>query len=679
MALTWEEEERAIRPHPGMDPVSAWLLRQGALVAGPGGAGADTPSHVGVIDFQPDEGHVGEQIVILDTQGRGRTALTEDAVSAALAGLNLGRTPEDSVEMNAPRIFLLPLHRDSLDLLSDGTVDRVINEPPKITPWPSGDSPPRAIVGVIDHAINIFHHRFQFSAGEQSRVAYAWMQGGKFQRSGDGPDPVPFGQEWIRSEIDAALSENDGDEDALLRELDAGFTRPGLRPLALRAAHGTHILDLAAGMDPDEENGRDLPIIAVNLPPEVARETTGSVLGLFFLQAFEYILQRARTIMKDVGVPIPVFINFSFGLSGGMRSGRHFLERAIDRSIARHREDTIAKIGGDADVKVFVSAGNRNMARGHVASIDGAVLEAAWQIQPGDPSSNHVDVRIEIASQTQEPTLRLTLTQPGTEAPIAADFTPGQSHILRENGSDLGRAVLSSSETVQRAELYNLSIALAASDPGISGKPALPPGAWGLKVEVIDTKPIRMDAWILRDDTPPGYHDAGRQSYFIDAAYRDRDRTGRLLTDDPEGAESGILRAGTLNAIATSEVPTAVGGIHGVTPAGLATDAPMAAPYSATPLPHRRLTPERVDISAPSERSPLRPGILAAGTRSGSRVALNGTSVAAPQALRLAIESGSAEPGLPTPMPEDGDRSPQLGERVTIGTVEDQVLEVPRS
>lgn len=689
MAISWEEEHSTIQPHPGLDPVSAWLLRQDAQVAGPGGADIDAPRHVGIIDVQPTKITDGERIVILDIQGRGQSALNRKAVDLALARLNANPSREDAVNFKDPLIFLLPLHKRSLSTIPDGSVDRVVNAPRDIDPWLSGSSPPSAIVGVIDHAINIFHHRFQFVAGDQSRVAYAWMQGGEFQDAGGRPDPVPFGREWTRDQIGNVLrgsSVDQGslsipnDEDSLLRMLDADFEHPGLHPLALRAGHGTHILDLAAGAEPDRRSGRDVPIIAVNLPPEVARETTGSVLGLFFLQAFEYILQRARVIMKEVGAPIPVYINFSFGLSGGMRGGRHFLERAIDRSIARHRALLMREFATNPGVEVFVPAGNRNIAQGHVASTGNTVLETTWQIQPADPSSNHVDLRIEIALPQGNPSLRLTLTQPGTGADIATEFKPGDRvRILRGNGGNLGRAVLRSEGTAGNSALFNLSIALAPSDPGVSGKPALPPGGWGLKVELIGVDPIRMDAWILRDDTPPGYRGAGRQSYFTDATYRERDRTGRLIKEDPDGADPGIMRTGTLNAIATSGHATVVGGVYGTTPAGLATDIPEAAPYSATPLPDTHRTPERIHVSAPSERSLLRSGVLAAGTRSGSRVALNGTSVAAPQALRLAIESRPDAPGLLTPAPENGDRSRQLGQRVTLGTVEDQIGDAPRS
>lgn len=665
MTISWEVEDRDQGPHRGLDPVSAWLLRSNAPEAGRGGADPGAPRHAGIVDFDPDGRLAADRIVIMDADAQGGGTLSQNAVNGVLDAL----TPT----MSDPRLFLLPLHADSLPPNPTATPVRQVNAPRDIAPWLSDDRPPRAIVGVIDHAINIFHHRFQLVAGQETRITYAWMQGGQFDETAG--ETVPFGREWTRDDINTALQNIGGDDDALLRQLDADFSRTGLHPLALRAAHGTHVLDLAAGMDPDQGMGGDVPIIAVNLPPEVAREPTGSVLSLFFLQAFDYILQRARQIMEEVRAPIPVYINFSFGLSGGMRGGRHLVERAMDRGRDRHQSTPLEDVVGHRPVEVFIPAGNRNMARGHVASIGSPLIETVWQIQPGDPSANHMDIRIEVATPLSTPVLRLSLTRPGTDTAITTEFTStGQARILRgDAGGELGRALLRSEGAVDDhgVHLFNLSIALAATDPGASEREALPPGGWGVTVEQTGTVPIRMDAWILRDDTPPGYRDNGRQSYFVDAQYREQDETGRLITSDPEGITSGIQRQGTLNAIATAEFPTVVGGVYGQTPDGLATEAPRAVPYSATPLPNRPLTPEVVEFSAPSERSLLRSGVLAAGTRSGSTVALNGTSVAAPQVLRQAWED--TEPAAPPPVEASGAR--QLGQIVTMGTIRDQIEE----
>jgi hypothetical protein len=65
------------------------------------------------------------------------------------------------------------------------------------------------------------------------------------------------------------------------------------------------------------------------------------------------------------------------------------------------------------------------------------------------------------------------------------------------------------------------------------------------------------------------------------------------------------------------------------------------------------LADECVSWAAPCESSDVLPGVLAAGSRSGSLVALNGTSVAVPQVVR-----GMVEKCLRNENPEDLDLLP---------------------
>jgi hypothetical protein len=116
-----------------------------------------------------------------------------------------------------------------------------------------------------------------------------------------------------------------------------------------------------------------------------------------------------------------------------------------------------------------------------------------------------------------------------------------------------------------------------------------------------------------------GYRRRGRQSRFVDAEYERFDHAGRPVDSDND---SYIKRDGTLNGIATGERTVVVGGYRG-------SDRSVA-DYSAGGDDEK--TVRGPDALAVSERSAARPGILAAGTRSGgSKFALSGTSVAAPQ------------------------------------------------
>jgi hypothetical protein len=88
--------------------------------------------------------------------------------------------------------------------------------------------------------------------------------------------------------------------------------------------------------------------------------------------------------------------------------------------------------------------------------------------------------------------------------------------------------------------------------------------------------------------------------------------------------KSAVKRAGTLNAIATGEHPIVIGGFR--------RKDFLAVDYSGEGAVAARMGP---DASAVSDDSIVHRGVLAAGTRSGSVVALTGTSVAGPQIARL--------------------------------------------
>ena len=522
---------------------------------------------------------------------------------------------------------------------------------------------PQVIVGIIDYGINLLHDRFRHiddGGTHRSRIAHAWVQDGAF-----GDDAlVPFGREIHADEIERARADAHGDEEAALRTLGLlGFDGQTSTVLARRRSHGTHVLDLAAGMDPRDPRGMAVQIVAVALPEAVKRDSTGSVLGLFFMRGLAYILLRSRDILDaaranrgaaDPPPPIPVLINASLGFSGGPRGGGHFIERAIDALLHHHETET----GGLAPAQLALPAGNGNLARGHAAAIadpsaDGVRLDLPWRLHPGDQSPNHLEAWIATDDAGQPPAIELRLTPPGTLGPPPeVTLTPGMSRRLvlapaKPDGTPgtIGRIALSG----PAAGRMRLSIALAPTDPGSSDRPAAAPGVWGLNIAA--SPPARaIHAWILRDDDPAGRSATARQSHFDDADYVERNARGALLADDPQGATARVRRAGTLNCIATCANRLVVAG-HVLSADGTA---PKPADYSGTPLPRGDpLSPaEAVSWSAPCDSSPVLPGVLAAGSLSGSLVAQNGTSVAVPQLVAATVArllAGDAWPASPYP------------------------------
>ena len=107
--------------------------------------------------------------------------------------------------------------------------------------------------------------------------------------------------------------------------------------------------------------------------------------------------------------------------------------------------------------------------------------------------------------------------------------------------------------------------------------------------------------------------------------------------DEPKSA---VKRAGTLNPIAT--------GRHTIVIGGFRRKDLLPADYSGEGAVASRVGP---DALAVSDHSIVHSGLLAAGTRSGSVIALTGTSLAVPQITRLvACLLAEGEPAVAPPL-----------------------------
>ena len=89
--------------------------------------------------------------------------------------------------------------------------------------------------------------------------------------------------------------------------------------------------------------------------------------------------------------------------------------------------------------------------------------------------------------------------------------------------------------------------------------PTVPSGTWRIDIENHGAE-VKFDAWVQRGDTPFGHPLWGRQSRLDDPAYERFDRAGRPEQED--NTASYIRRRRTLNAIATGQYSTVIGGFR---------------------------------------------------------------------------------------------------------------------
>jgi hypothetical protein len=160
--------------------------------------------------------------------------------------------------------------------------------------------------------------------------------------------------------------------------------------------------------------------------------------------------------------------------------------------------------------------------------------------------------------------------------------------------------------------------------------PVVPAGLWNLSLNNLTLSPLEIiEAWVQRDDAPVGYRRRGRQAYFDVPSYEIYGHDGRPLEEDDPACP--VKRAGSINAIATGTDTIVIGGLlrKELRPPVYSAGGPITAPAGA-PSPHR-CGPDALTVS---DDSIVQAGVLAAGTHSGSVVAMNGTSVAAPLMTR---------------------------------------------
>ncbi len=237
---------------------------------------------------------------------------------------------------------------------------------PLLRPWPSDT----VVLAIIDDGIGFAHERFRTAAG-QTRVEYFWHQDG----IPPGPSAVPYGREWGRVEIDGLIAANPTDDEAIYRQAGMlDFTRTQHKPISLRAAHGTHVLDILAGEQPALAPA-NRPIIAVQLPVAATANASGAGLDAYVRDALDYIRNRAR-LLAGSGSALPVVVNFSYAVHHGPHDATAMLERAIDNAIAAN----------DPPLRVVLPAGNGNAARCHaeVRFSGHDVVALPWRVQPDD-------------------------------------------------------------------------------------------------------------------------------------------------------------------------------------------------------------------------------------------------------------------------------------------------------
>ena len=487
----------------------------------------------------------------------------------------------------------------------------------KKTAGGSAVAPRRFVVAIIDDSIGFAHRRFRKANGD-TRFEAVWQQDGL------GPPPsLGYGALMTRSGINALLTQasSEGLDESQI------YVRAGVedyrtvvhKPLGRRRAHGVHVADLACGFEPGTGPDSEI-LIGVQLDQAAVQLMHPCSLSTYIKDALTFIVEQTERIESATGETLPIVVNISFGWYTGPHDGTSLLELEID-DIVKDRRNT-------AEMCVVLPAGNSREERTHSrfrlrrTGLAGGTRQLQWRLQPDDRTFS----RLELWPGKSTDKVQLKLTAPNGALLITVD--PDTSGPISHNGVTIGWFRYG---PLVSGGAKRIAINLAPTAPPESLDTAVataPAGLWSITVANTGPKNCIVDAWIGRDGRLAGWPIVGRQSYFEDRRYARFRPNGRPVQFDPDG-RSPIRRTRTLNGVATGAETIVIGGFR----ASDLASSPYSSlgPIRAQGAGGRGLDP---DAAARSDDSVVLHGVLAAGSRSGSVVAMDGTSVAAPHITR---------------------------------------------
>lgn len=390
------------------------------------------------------------------------------ALSAVTVGAVLGDTAPDGTTIVTARVPVAKLnqvrqHRSVVSLkaaqrlrpaLKKTTAE--ISARPTDLPAGSGAGGGRGVVvGVVDFGCDFAHENFRNASGT-SRLLKLWDQNG----SGDGEGAFGYGTVHENAAINAALKKQDP-YSALDYRIDPA-----------EPAHGTHVMDIAAGNGRTPGVAPASDLVFVELAGSDIPFDGGAVVGSSLGDSVQ--LLEALAFIFEVAGDKPCSINVSLGTNGGPHDGTTLVEQGIDRLLVQKPNRSVCIAASNSFGDGIHAAASVPVNGSH---------DLAWQVFEDDDTQNELELWY-----SGEQTLTLELITP--------------------EGQSIGTLGLGESGTVTQAGEVVLFAANRPRDPnnganaiGVFLAPSLPSGTWTLKLHNENTEEkVPFHAWIERDD-----------------------------------------------------------------------------------------------------------------------------------------------------------------------------------
>lgn len=556
-------------------------------------------------------------------------------VDAFKAGSKLGRLIE-RMELQLPVIPQRPRPKSPATSTRWANPARVLS---------SGE----LLLGLIDSGCAFAHEYFRGPGREGTRLLHIWDQDDEpaFSRpplAGGRPPDLRYGCEASRellAGIMAASRDGGGSVDEA-----ACYELAGDQRLRHRFTHGTAVLSLLAcpqrWLPLDEMVDVDRPadstaspgsemaaeaadIVFVQLPRDVVQDSSSAGLSRSILDGLRYIVSCAGPDTKRI------VVNLSDGSSRGTHDGHSIIEMAMLELIAQQRS-----LG--RTLSIVVAAGNSYDEERH-AQFDKLEHDTGGSLTLRVPPGSEAPFFVNIVLPPEAGDVRIRVTPPG-ESPKVVDFVEtAQSKGWPVAESPACAIVNPKNNGSTRCAL----IALAPTASSNASGPIARSGDWqiDLRSKLGLSKTVHL--YIPRTQSNPGALRRALQARFIDTAETyDERRHLRAWEVDQHGSTSPLRRAGTLSSLAT--VPDG----RGILVAGSYVERELVpSPYSsegpALPRLGEKGQRKAPDFLAVTDMSRALRGLNAAGTFSGDRVRVVGTSFAAPQVARAVADGGAVD------------------------------------
>lgn len=317
------------------------------------------------------------------------------------------------------------------------------------------------IVAAIDWGCDFAHPAFRRSDGT-TRLLALWDQRGP---ASGASNRWGYGRIFETDEIDRALEHADPYQALDYHPADADD------PDAEEGAHGTHVLDIAAGRDTGHGTSGmapDADLIFVHL------DKTTRVLGVGNLGDSVAILEALDFVFSVAG-DRPCVVNMSVGAHGGPHDGSTLVEQGVDEAVSQVRGRAVTNSAGN----YFGAAAH---AEGRIAQ--GETVELPLEVPQDDATDSEVELFYPLSD-------RVVVSVIGPDGEVWAEVRIGEEHELASNGISVGRVVHRARHPTSEARHLDLFLF-----------PHAPQGHWRLRLFGEHVEHGHIHGWVERELGP---------------------------------------------------------------------------------------------------------------------------------------------------------------------------------